>query len=401
MKSSFFLANRKSLASTLDGGLVVLSANSQMQRGNDAAFAFEQESNFWYLCGIEESDWWLIVDGTRGKSWLVAPEVDSVHQTFEGSLPHDEALKISGANDVISRDDALKLLRELAKKHSVVYTLGEHPQKDHFSFVENPAQKKLTAVLERTFSAVQDCRRELAQLRAIKQPEEIAAMKKAIRLTTQAFTFVKEKLPELKYEYEVEAEFDYYFKQHGASHAYDPIVAHGKHACTLHYAKNDAKLKKNTLLLMDIGARYGGYSADVTRTHALGTPTRRQVEIHAAVEQAHREIVQLLKPGLTISSYHAKVEDSMKRVLVRIGLLKDLQDEATYRMYFPHAISHGLGIDTHDPLGAPEVFLEGMVLTVEPGIYIPKEGIGVRIEDDILITKTGHDNLSGRLSTGL
>lgn len=378
-----------------------MTAYSGLQRSNDAAHIFEQEANFWYLTGITEPDWWLISDGSRGKSWLVAPDIDEVHRVFNGGLSSDQARTISGVNDIIARKDCEALLRDLAKKHSVVHTLGDHPYKDHFSFVENPAQKKLTSVLERVFNAVQDCRKDLAQLRAIKQPEEIVAMKKAIRLTTDAFSHVKEMLPSLRYEYEVEAEFDYYFKKQSAHHAYDPIVASGPHACTLHYSTNDAKLKKNSLLLMDIGARLGGYSADVTRTYSIGTPTKRQMEIHRAVENAHKEIIALLAPGVSMSSYQDNVETIMKQALISVGLMKDSEDERSYRSYFPHAVSHGLGIDTHDALGAPEHFKEGMVLTVEPGIYAPKEGIGVRIEDDILITKTGHDNLSGRLPTGL
>jgi len=397
----FFIHNRQQLAKKTSGYLIILPAYSAMQRGNDAAHVFEQEANFWYLSGINEPDWWLIIDGPRHKSWLVAPDIDDVHRVFDGGLMSNEALALSGVNEVIPRKECEALLRDLAKKHSVVFTLGEHPYRDHFSFVENPAQKKLTAVLERIFNAVQDCRKDLAQLRAIKQPEEIASMKKAIRLTTDAFSHVKEVLPSLKYEYEVEAEFDYYFKKHGAHHAYDPIVASGAHACTLHYSTNSAKLKNNSLLLMDIGARHGGYSADVTRTYALGTATKRHIEIHRAVENAHKEIIALLKPGLSVSLYHDRVETIMKQALVSVGLMKNSEDGQSYRTYFPHAVSHGLGIDTHDALGAPEYFKTGMVLTVEPGIYIPKEGIGVRIEDDILITKTGHDNLSGRLSTGL
>lgn len=400
MNSAFFTGNRHRLIEATKGGLTVLTGYSSMQRGGDMAFAFEQEANFWYLTGINEPNWWVISDGSRNKAWLVVPHIDEVHKTFDGSLSKEEATRRSGADDVIDYDEALSLLRQLAKKHSVVYTIGEHPHKDHFSFIENPAQKKLTSVLERTFNSVQDCRKELSKLRAIKQTQEIAVMKKAVRLTTDAFELVKQKLPELGYEYEVEAEFDYFFKKHGAKHAYDPIVAVGKNACTLHYGKNNDSLKKNSLLLIDIGARYEGYAADITRTLALGKPTARQIAVHAAVERSHKAVIKLIRPGVSVREYQDNVDDIMKQALIELGLMKSMQDEA-YRKYFPHAISHGLGIDPHDPLGAPEVFQEGMVLTVEPGIYIPEERIGIRIEDDILVTKTGHSNLSERLSTGL
>lgn len=401
VSQTFFVHNRKAMIDSVKGGLIILAAYTALQRGNDNAHCFEQESNFWYLTGISEPDWRVIIDGSAHKSWLVAPDIDEVHRTFDGGLSNDEARQISGIDTVISHTDSEKLLRDLAKKHSIVYALGEHPHGEHFNFVENPAQKKLWTVLERIFNSVQDCRLELARQRAIKQPEEIAAIKKAIRLTTEAFELVKDRLPQLKYEYEVEAEFDYYFKKHGATHAYDPIVAGGKNACTLHYNKNADKLKKNSLLLIDVGARVDGYAADITRTYALGQPTKRQLAVHAAVEQAHLTIIKLLKPGLSVGVYQEKVDDIMKQTLLSLDLMKSLEDEDNYRRYFPHAISHGLGVDVHDSLGRPTNFEPGMVLTVEPGIYIPEESIGVRIEDDILITKTGSENLSRRLSTSV
>lgn len=400
MNSAFFTGNRQRLVKSIGGGLVVLAGHTSLQRSADVAFAFEQEANFWYVTGIDLPDWWIVFDGAGNKSWLIEPTVDEIHKTFDGSISKEEALKLSGADEIIAYDEASSLLRDLARKHSVVHTLGEHPHKHHFNFAENPAQNKLTAVLERTFNSVQDCRKELAKLRAIKQPEEIAAMKKAIRLTIDTFEIVKKKLPEYTFEYEIEAEFDYSFKRQGLSHAYDPIVAVGKNACTIHHMKGSGKLKKDTLVLLDIGARCEKYAADISRTYALGKPTARQIAVHAAVERSHHAIIKLIKPGFSLREYHDKVDDIMKQALMELGLMETPQDEA-YRKYFPHAISHGLGIDPHDPLGAPEVFQEGMVLTVEPGIYIPEEKIGIRIEDDILVTKTGNSNLSGRLSTGL
>lgn len=401
MDARFFQANRQRLLHELKGGIAVFSAYTSMQRGNDTAFAFEQEANFWWLTGIELPDWWLILDGTRGRSWLVMPELSEVRETFDGSLAPELALKISGADEAITNDEAVSLLRLLAKKHSMVYALGDPPYAEYFDFTLNPAPKKMYELLGRTFSSVHDCRRELAKLRAIKQPEEIAQIKKAIALTTDAFSQAKDRLDTMKYEYEVEAAFTYAFRSHGANHAYDPIVAAGKNACTLHYLQNTAKLKKRELLLLDVGARVGGYAADITRTYALGEPTKRQKEIHGAVRAAHEEIVGLLGPDLPVEQYQCDVDTIMTETLLRLGLMKTRDDEKVYRKYFPHAISHGLGVDVHDSLGAPRSLRPGMVLTVEPGIYVPEEGIGVRIEDDILITENGNVNLSGRLSTEL
>ena len=240
----------------------------------------------------------------------------------------------------------------------------------------------------------------MAELRAIKSPEEIAAIRRAVALTVQAFTSVRTQLGEYRHEYEIEADMTRDFRRLDARHAYEPIIASGDHAVTLHYIQNSGKLAKTQPVLIDVGARIDGYAADITRTYCL-KPTKRQQAVHRAVEIAHQRIIALLGPDKLVTEYLAEVDDAMKDALSELGLLEDRSDNETYRRYFPHAISHGLGIDVHDSLGAPRYFRPGMVLTVEPGIYIPEEGIGVRIEDDILITEMGHENLSRKLPTGL
>jgi Xaa-Pro aminopeptidase len=152
---------------------------------------------------------------------------------------------------------------------------------------------------------------------------------------------------------------------------------------------------------MDVGAEVDGYAADITRTYAKGKPTKRQTQIHEVVRAAHHDIIDIIEPGLSIEDYLKQVDTRMKRALMEVGLLKYENDTDTYRKYFPHAISHGLGIDVHDSLGGAKYFEPNMVLTVEPGIYIPEEGIGVRIEDDILVTESGNRNVSAKLSTEL
>ena len=399
--ATFFTANRHRLVAQLKGGSAALTAHTKMQRSNDAAAPFEQESNFWWLTGIDAPDWWLIIDGSKHKTWLVMPSVSDVHQVFDGSLSAEDAKRMSGVDKILTQDEGMKLLRDLAKHHSVIHTLGDVPYADHLDFVLNPAPKKLYDLLKRTFNAVQDCRKDIAVLRAIKQDDEIVALQRAINLTADAFTKVKDNLGSFKYEYEVEAEFTYHFRRSGANHAYDPIVAAGANACTLHYGDNNSRMKKRELLLMDIGARVEGYPADITRTYAYGEPTKRQVQVFEAVQRAQHEIIGMVAPNLAIDRYQAEVDRIMIEALMSVGLMKHAGDEKSFRRYFPHAISHGLGVDVHDSLGGPKRLLPGMVLTVEPGIYIPEEGIGVRIEDDILVTAGGHKNLSGHLSTEL
>lgn len=400
MQDKFFVGNRQKIQERLNGGLSVVSAYASLQRQNDMAFQFEQEANFWYLTGIEQPDWIVIIDGSTHEEWLVRPEVDDVHEVFDGSLSMERASEISGIKKVLTHDEGMDLLRKLAKKHSIVYTVDNPPHAEHFNFSLNPAIVANKRMLERMFTSVVDCQKEVAKLRAIKQPEEIKAIQRAINLTIDGFVRVKDLLASAKYEYELEAEFTHYFKRNGgAGHAYDPIVAAHRNACTLHYIDNNAKIGAKQLVLMDVGARVDGYAADITRTYAKGVPTKRQKEIHDAVEAAHYDTIALLKPGLPVEEYIRGVDVRMKGALKAVGLLKDANDVDTYRKYFPHSISHGLGVDVHDSLGGARYFEPGMVLTVEPGIYIPEEGIGVRIEDDILITKEGATNLSARLST--
>jgi Xaa-Pro aminopeptidase len=398
MNATFFTENRQSLTKSLKGGLIVLSAYAAQQYTNDSAHAFTQESNFWYLSGIEEPDWLLIIDSTQHRSWLVMPNVTDVHKIFDGSLSAEDAKRISGADAVITEDESLVLLRSLAKRHSLVYTIGQPPHAEYFNFVLNPAIERNKQMLTRIFANVEDCRKELAGLRAIKQPEELKMIQKAINVTIDAFEAVRGAMNAYKYEYEIEAEFSSIIRKSGATgHAYAPIVASANNACTLHYSKNIDKLAAKTMVLMDVGASFGGYAADITRTYAKGELTKRQRDIHRAVEAAHHQIIDLITPLKSVEEYQKDVDAIMKDALSSLGLQND---EAGVRRYMPHAVSHGLGIDVHDSLGAPKYFAEGMVLTVEPGIYVPEEKIGVRIEDDILVTATGRKNLSARLSTG-
>ena len=397
MDKTFFTRNRKVLFNAVKADVLVFAGNILVQRSNDASYDFEQEANFWYLTGIDTASWLVVIQ--KNKTSLIAPDVDDVHRTFDGSLSNDEAKNLSGADEVLSHQEGQALLEGLKEFNPTVASLGEDPRKEHYDFALNPGPVDLLVELKELFGEIQDCRHELAKLRAIKQPEEIELIRSAITITTEAFEMVRNDIHHYSFEYELDADFTSYFLKKGAKgHAYDPIIAAGKNAVTLHYSKNKDQLVPGGLVLLDIGARYKGYAADITRTYAHGDPSPRHRAVHAAVEAAHHKIIELLQPGFSVKAYFDKVDRIMLVALNELGLLKEKSD---YRKYFPHSISHGLGIDVHDSLGSPDVFKPGMVLTVEPGIYIPEEGIGVRIEDDILITETGHENLSNRLPTSL
>lgn len=393
MLSSFFAINRQNLMKQLRGGLVVITGYNALQWAGDTAVPFRQEANFWYLSGIKEPDWWIIIEGVHATTWLVQSVRTDQQRLFDGSLPPSIAKKISAAHEVISPAVAEDLLRQLAHKHPLAYTIQPPKHYHKLGFTLNPALASLEQKLQRIFANVQDCSADVAKLRAIKQAVEIAAIKKAVAITRCGYDDIYDNLSTFKYEYEIEAEFLRCLRNAGADGgAYEPIVASQKNACTLHYNKNNQKLVLNAPVLLDVAAKYHYYCADVSRTYGLGSLSPRVKSIHQAILDAHQTIIRLLKPGLSLHDLQEKSDDIMKRVIKDTGLTKSLSDPS-WRRYFPHAIGHGVGIEPHDPLGFQEL-KAGMVLTIEPGVYIPKERIGIRIEDTILLSKNGCTNLS-------
>jgi Xaa-Pro aminopeptidase len=402
LDSSFFVRNRERAMEKLKGGLLVVAGYTGMQKTNDEESKFIQESNMWYLTGIEFPDWWLIIDSKRGKSWLVEPDIDEMHRLFTESLDSGVARQRSGVTEVLTRDQAMSMLRAAAKSHHLVYTVGLPSYHERFGFTLNPAPHDMHQMLERIFAKVDDFRLELARIRAIKQPIEQEMIQAAIDLTGKTLSDIKNNIDRYKYEYEIEADLSHAFRYGGGQgHAFDPIVANGSNATVAHYFTNDAKLKKGSFIMLDVGARVSGYPADITRTYAYGKPTKRMEAVHEAVRGAQAAIIDVLKPGLSLEAYQKHVDTTVKQAMIELNIIASPNDEEGYRHHMPHSVSHGLGVDVHDSLGRPRELQPGMILTVEPGIYLADEGIGVRIEDDILITETGYRNLSAKLPTSL
>jgi Xaa-Pro aminopeptidase len=249
-----------------------------------------------------------------------------------------------------------------------------------------------------------DIRHNLAELRMVKQAPELAALQEAIKVTSESLEALTgpEKFTLYHNEYEVEADLGREFRIRGAAgHAFAPIVAGGKRACTLHNVSNEAPLLPDTLVVLDIGAEVEHYAADITRTLAYGEASARQQEVFNAVLDVQNYALSLLKPGVLLKEYEAEVEKYMGETLVKLKLIElgddvDANHEAI-RQFYPHATSHFLGLDVHDVGDYAQPLRPDMVLTCEPGIYIPAEGIGVRIEDDVIITEEGHRVLSADL----
>jgi Xaa-Pro aminopeptidase len=393
--SSFFKNNRDRLkAGFREADLFVIAGHGLLQRNADTAHPFRQDSNFWYLTGIEEPDVVLVMDGDD--DYLIVPERSKVRAIFDGAVGDEELIKVSDIREVLGNQNGWQRLGERLRQAKRVAVTKAPPQYDKFHGIfTNPARARLSNKLKRYNKELElvDLRPHLARVRMVKQPEELEAIRRAIAITAAALGVVKENLASYKNEHEIENDITSVFSRHQSIPAYWPIIAFGKNACTLHYGMNNGPIAESGLLLIDAGAEWQNYASDITRTFSKGELTKRHQAVLEAAADVQRFAFTMLKPDITMRKYELAVEKRMGKKLKELGLIKKT-DRKSIRKYFPHASSHFLGLDTHDAADYTLPLAAGMVLTVEPGIYIPEESIGVRIEDDVLITKNGIEILS-------
>jgi Xaa-Pro aminopeptidase len=400
----FFAGNRQRLRQLFTGTApIVLTANGQLQRNGDNGYRFRQDSNFWYLTGIEHPDIVLVMD--KDKEYLIVPERDVIREAFDGSIDPEELKRRSGVADIyIDKIGWKKLGRKLKGSRHVAVLAPAATYIEWYGLYSNPARAALDAKLKSYNSELEllDLRDHLMQMRLIKQPAELEALQKAIDVTIAGLQYVtdRKRLASYAYEYEVEADLTAQFRRRGCGHAFDPIVAGGARACQLHNTDNIGSLASDELLLFDVGAEYSLYAADISRTVALGEPTRRQETVFEAVCAVQDHAYTLLKPGVINKDYEKQMEMFMGEKLRELGVIKTISKDSV-RKYFPHMTSHFLGLDAHDVGDYSKPMRPGMVLVCEPGIYLPEEGIGVRMEDCLVITETGCKVLSSAMPRAL
>lgn len=405
-QSEFFAGNRARLRQLFTGTApIVITAHGQMQQGSDASFPFHQDRSFLYLTGINDPGVILVMD--KGKEYLIVPHRDEVIEKFDGVLNHEDMSRISGIQTVYAEKEGWRQLSARLKKVRHIATLGASPRFiDFLGMYTNPARADLIQKIKDANPSIEllDLRTHLSRMRMVKQELEIQAIQTAIDATNATLKeiFRPKQLAKYAHEYEIEADLTHGFRRRGTmGHAFPPIVASGERTCMMHYLLNDASLTTGELLLLDVGAQSDYYSADIARTVVLGgNPSRRQQQVHAAVCEAQEYAFSLLKPGVVLRAYEKQMEEFVGEKLRELGLLKTIESDRV-RQFFPHATSHFLGLDTHDGGDYDRPLEPGVVLTVEPGIYIPGESIGVRIEDDVLITEAGNTVLSSNLSRDL
>lgn len=406
MDSSFFAGNRERLRQLFTGTApIVITANGLLQQATSEPYRFRQDGSFWYLTGIDEPDIVLVMD--KGREYLIVPGREASREAFDGAIQFDELTRRSGVADVRNEKDGWKQLESRVRKVRHVATLAANPPYlEGLGMYSNPARATLINRLKQMNGELEllDLRQHVSRMRMAKQPVELEALQAAIDLTIDTLKDVTRpsNLAKYAYEYEVEADISRGFRRRGGDgHAFWPIVAGGPRACVLHNMNNNAALVSDELLTIDVGAAVNHYCADITRTVALSERiSRRQQSVHEAVQAAQDYAYSLLKPGVLVAEYEEHMEQFMGEKLRELGLIKSIDHEQV-RRYFPHATSHFLGIDVHDSGDYEHPIEPGVVMTVEPGIYIPEEGIGVRIEDDVLITAEGCEILSKRLPRGL
>ena len=398
-----FVQNRRNFVSELKrSSLAIFHSNDTMPTNADGTMAFRQNNDLFYLSGIDQEESVLLLfphaREERLREILFIRETNNHILTWEGyKLTKEQAQEISGIKSVYWTSEFKQVLNTLITQCEHVYlNTNEHLR----AVVEvETRDARFIKWCKETYPLHQYMRSApiMHCLRAIKSDIEIELIKNACRITEQAFRRVLQFIRPGVMEYEIEAEILHEFlRNRSRGPAYGSIIASGANACILHYVDNNRLCQEGDVLLMDFGAEYANYASDLTRSVPVsGTFTSRQREVYEAVLRVMKTAIRMLVPGNTLDQYHAFVGTVMEHELIQLGLLNvgDVKNQdkekPLYKRYFMHGTSHLLGLDVHDVGDKYRPFQPGMVFTCEPGIYIREEGLGIRLENDILITKNG------------
>ena len=413
LDKQLFIENRKRFVQEmLPNSIAIFNSNDEVPTNGDALYRFQQNSNLYWLCGIEQEDTMVILfpdnPDEKYREVLVLVKPVELKEKWDGKrLRGQEASDISGIKTIVWLEGLDALLQTWVHLADTIYLdTNENDRKG--SAIQTRDYRYVHQMKERyPLHKYERSARILKKLRSIKTTYEIAVVKQAIDITEKAFRRLLGFIQPGVMEYEIEAELMHEFLRNRAKgEAYGSIIASGDRARTLHYITNNAECKSGELVLMDFGANYGGYAADLTRTVPVnGVFTKRQRAVYNACLHLHNYAKGLLKPGITIVDYTEEVGEEATRQFVKLGLLTEAEiknedkDNRAYRKFLYHGISHHLGIDVHDLGPRTQPLEEGMLLTVEPGIYIEAEQIGVRIENNVWLTKSGNKDLMTNIPT--
>ena len=403
LPSSLYKKNRnKFMAQMKPKSIAVFNSNDIYPISADSTLPFAQHRDIFYLTGVDQEESILLLApdavNPEDREILFLRETNDHIKVWEGEkLTKEKARELTGIQNVQWLPNFESKLKELAFQNEHIYiNTNEHyraateVETREDRFIKKAKQMFPGHKFERSNPILQ-------RLRSVKEPEEIQQIQRACDITEAGFRRILDKVRPGMKEYELEAEFAHEFLRRGSrGFAYTPIIASGPNANVLHYIQNDAEIKDGDLILIDVGAEFGNWSSDMTRcVPANGKFTERQKEVYNAVLRVKDAAAKMLKPGVIWKDYQEKVGRIMEKELIKLGLLteEDIKNEdpawPAYKKYFMHGTSHHMGLDTHDYGLLYEPMKAGMVFTVEPGIYIPEEGIGIRIEDDYVIQEEG------------
>ncbi|MCE7071519.1 aminopeptidase P family protein [Dyadobacter sp. CY327] len=406
-----FIENRRRLTQLLrPKSLVILNSNDLMPTNADGTMGFKQSTDLFYLTGVDQEETILVLSpehpDEKLREVLFLRETNETIAVWEGEkLTKEQAREVTGIKTIYWTHQYETIFRNIVFEADQVYlNTNEHTRND--SLVQTRETRFINEFREKyPIHTLARLAPLMHQLRAIKQPKEIELLQKACDITKLGFerllTFVK---PDVQ-EFEIEAELLHEFvRNRSKGFAYQPIIASGANACVLHYIQNDQPCKDGDVLLLDVAAEYANYGADLTRSIPVnGRFTKRQRDVYDAVLRVFKAAKGMLVAGNIWDEYHLEVGKIMESELIGLGLItKDdiaKQDPETpaYKKYFPHGTSHFLGLDIHDVGNKYRRFEPGMVFTCEPGIYIREEGLGIRLENDILITEDGNRDLMAHI----
>jgi Xaa-Pro aminopeptidase len=403
LPATFHAANRARLAEAIGPEAVaIIDTADTLVRTGDFAYPFRPDSNFYYLTGLDQPEAVLVlVPGSPGdlRELLFIKETDEFTAKWEGNLhTQEEAAQRSGIKQVFWLSELPRMLDRILAKYSTIYLNAEESLESN---MPSPAKRR-AATLRETFPlhTLRSAVPALTRQRMVKAPEEVAQIRRAVDITRagllRAWAATRPGLPEYAVESELTAEF---LRRGATGQAFMPIIASGRGTTVIHYMQNDATIGDHDLVLFDVGAEAGYYAADISRTiPAAGRFTPRQRALYEAVYRTQQAAIPLHKPGATIWSIDEFMREHLLEELVALKVLTAAQakSKAKFKLlheYYGH-ISHHLGLEVHDNPDFRTPLEPGMVVTCEPGLYLREEGIGVRIEDDILITDTGHEVLS-------
>ncbi|MFT5873712.1 MAG: Xaa-Pro aminopeptidase [Clostridium sp.] len=400
MKKKLFSKNRKNLWDKLEeNSIILMFAGEAPYKSADETYAFTPNRNFYYLTGIDREKMILMLVKINGKveETLFIQKNDPVMARWVGEkMPEVKAKEIYGIENIKFLEEFEVTFGMILDK-SKIDNLCLDLERQQFHTSMTSPQRFASDVIERyPYLTIRNIYHEIASLRLVKSEEEIELMRVAIDITDRGIkTLMKNSKADMR-EYELEAYFDFTLKSNGViDYAFHTIAACGKNATILHYDQNNSELEDGKLVLFDLGAQYKYYNADITRTFPVnGKFTERQKQVYNVVLMAQEAVTAIARPGILFSVLNETAKKVLAAGCIELGLIKEASELSKY--YF-HGVSHYLGLDTHD-VGSRDVKLKtGMIVTNEPGLYIEEENIGIRIEDDILITKDGCENLSKQI----